>query len=283
MTIATMWHWVWAIAALMATAMIVRRVFRIATRAAIRVRNTGRPLSMRERVLLRYQDYAFHPLFFAWCKTRQDAMFDELPGLLEPVKKLHTFLDLGCGFGVAGSFLLELYPDSEIYAVDPNPDRVAGAKLAFGNRGHVFEGAAPDFEKSPFPPHFDAVFSIDMMHYLDDGALGLTLSRIHARLEEGSFLVIRAPMRPAGFGSLIWKLTRIHQRAWGLFAQYRTVEQLRAHIERAGFAVIRSEMSGNNPELHWFVSTAVRLEQKVERFVAEPVSSVGHNGKEHHH
>src|SRR5579859_2581982 len=278
---ATTWRWVLLAFAVIAVAMIGRRTLRAVIRKFISIKNDGkRPLSQRDRVLLRYQDHDFNALTFAWCKTRQDAMFGELPELLRPLGNIKNFLDLGCGFGFAGSFLLELFPGSEVYAVEPSSTRVATAKVALGDRGHVFQGAAPDFENPSFPERFDAVFAIDMLHYLDDLALDLTLARLRARLGEGHYLIVRAPMQPAGFGSLIWNLTRIHRAVWGLFAQYRTVEQVRERIERAGFEVVGSSISGGNPEIRWFISRAVPLEKKGERVVLEPVTAGSNNGKE---
>jgi SAM-dependent methyltransferase len=274
------WGWVLVPLAVIAVAMTARRVFRAVARKAISVRDDGKsPLTLRERVLLRYQKHSFNAFIFAWCKTRQDPMFNELPELLRGVGDVKNFLDLGCGFGFAGSFLLELFPESEIFAVEPSADRVAVAKLALGDRGHVFRGAAPDFEIATFPARFDAIFALDMLHYLDDPALDLTLSRLRARLDDGRFLVIRAPMQPAGSGSLIWKLTRIHTTVWKIYVQYRAVEKLKERIERAGFSVVHAQISGKNPELHWFVSRAVPFEEKVERLVLEPVPAVGNHGK----
>ena len=270
------------LACVVASVMMMRRIFRRVARWGIRVRPGGGELSSRDKVLLRYQDGEFHPLFFAWCKTWRDAMFDELPGLLSRAGNVKVFLDLGCGFGVAGAFLLEQFTGAEIYGVDPSPERVKGAQAAWGKRGHALIGAAPDFEAEEFPPRFDAVFSLDMVHYLDDAALDLTLSRIRRRLDEGKYLILRAPMLPMGSGSLIWKLTRIHYRAWGLFSQHRTEAQLRERIEKAGFAVEESRISGGNPELRWFVSVAVPLQQEVEGLVAEPVAAMGDDRKQDH-
>jgi len=283
MVLAAIWYWYLLPLAVVAVAMIGRRTIRALVKKAISVRDDGRrPLTLRQRVLLRYQNYSFTPSMFAWCKTRQDPMFQEFPELLEPVGPIKSFLDLGCGFGFAASYLLEMFPDSQVYAVEPSRNRVAVAKLALGDRGHVFQGAAPDFENPSLPDRFEAVFAIDMLHYLDDKALDVTLSRLRARLDDAHYLIIRAPMKPEGSGSLIWKLTRIHATAWGLFAQYRTVEQLRRHIAGAGFHVERSQISGKNPELHWFVSRAVPLEEEVERLVLEPVPAVGDDRKQHH-
>jgi SAM-dependent methyltransferase len=283
MILATVWYWYLLPPAVIAVAMIGRGTLRATFRKLISVKDDdNRPLSLRQRVLLRYQNHAFSPFVFAWCKTRQDPMFEEFPELLEPIGRIKTFLDLGCGFGFAGSYLLEMFPGSQVYAVEPSQHRVTVAKLAIGDRGHVFQGAAPDFENPSLPEHFDAIFTIDMLHYLDDSALNVTLLRLRARLDDGHYLIIRAPMQPEGFGSLIWNLTRIHTTVWGMSRYYRTVEQLRLDIERAGFDVVRCHISGKNPEIHWFISRAVPLEENVERLVLEPVPAVGDDREQHH-
>jgi len=277
------WRWLLVALAVVAIAMIGRRVLRAIVWKMIWITDDGnRVLSLRERVLRRYQEHSFNALIFGWCKTWRDPMFVEFPELLQPLGAVQKFLDLGCGFGFAGSYLLEMFPGSKIYAVEPSAGRVKVAKLALGDRGHVFQGAAPDFENASLPDRFDAIFAIDMLHYLDDQALDLTLSRLRRRLDLGHYLIVRAPMKPSGVGSVIWNLTRIHRTVWGLFAQYRTEEELRRRIEKAGFEVERSHISGTNLELHWFISRAVPLEKEVERLVLEPVPAVGDHGEQHH-
>jgi SAM-dependent methyltransferase len=260
---------------------MVRFVFRVVMRSAARIRDKGEQIPRRDRIMLRFQPFEFHPWMFAWCKTRADAMFDELPEFLAGFTNVKTILDLGCGYGIVGAFLLDWFEDAEIYAVEPSADRVRSAQKIFGPHGHVFQAAAPNFESSGFPAHFDVVFAVDMLHFLNDADLDLTLARIHKRLEPGDSLFIRVPMKPPGIGSMTWNIDRIRRIITGEFAQYRTVAQLTERIEKAGFEITRSQMSGNSPELHWFISTA-GMKQKIERLVPEPVAAMGHELEENH-
>lgn len=103
------------------------------------------PKSFRDRILMRYQQKDFGAWMFAWFKTGMDPMFHELPGYLESVPDVKCFLDLGCGFGIAGCFVLEWYPDATAFAIDPTPHRVRGAAGAMGERGRVFVGSCAGF------------------------------------------------------------------------------------------------------------------------------------------
>jgi hypothetical protein len=134
---------------------------------------------------------------------------------------------------------------------------VRAASGAFGERGQAFQGGAPDFELAALPPRFDAVFFLDVLHYLPDAALDLTLRRIRGRLGEGGYLYIRAPMPPDGIGSSLWNLDKMGRKITRAFACYRSVAQLRDAINRAGFSIKRAQPSGAaNRELFWFIATA---------------------------
>ena len=85
-------------------------------------------------------------------------------------------------------------------------------------------------------------------------------------------------MKPRGFGSLKWNFDRLRRALTGEFAQYRTVEQLEERIRKAGFDLRQSPISGNSPELHWFISTA-GTKKEIEGLVAEPVAAMGQDGK----
>ena len=67
--------------------------------------------------------------------------------------------------------------------------RAAHARL--GSRGHVVQGSCADFESAALPERFDAVFSLDVLHFLNDSDLDLTLSRIWNRMDTGKYLMIR--------------------------------------------------------------------------------------------
>lgn len=221
------------------------------------------PQYWRDRVELRYQNQYTSIWMFAWFKLRLDPMFRELPEILDDFPKIRTALDLGCGYGVAGSSFLEWNSELKLYGMDPNPKRVRAASRAFGGRGEVFHAGAPDFEVPQLPGRLDAVFFLDVIHYLSDPALDLTLRRIRARLNEGGFLLVRAPMRPDGFGSLIWNMDNFWRILHRGYACYRTIDQISEAITRAGFRISRSNLSGGKTELHWFLAIATPGESSI--------------------
>ena len=92
---------------------------------------------LRERVLWRYRLLEAYPRVFARCKLGCDPMFSDLPGLLAEgnVKKIQKIYDIGCGYGVPACWFLECFPESRVYGIDPNPERVRVAALATGDRG----------------------------------------------------------------------------------------------------------------------------------------------------
>ena len=248
--------------ALIVVFVVGRPILHAVLRARLRVTADGtRPLDWRNRLMLRYQELDMDIWMFSRFKTRLDPMFPELSEFLKGKPDLQVVLDLGCGYGFAGSYLLDCFPGLEIYAIEPNPARVCGAAIAFGDRGHVFEGAAPDFERSELPDRFDAVFILDVVHFLSDSALDLTLQRVRSRLDEGKTLFLRAPMKPAGFGSFIFNMDRISRIVTRSSARFRTEEEIRGAMIRAGFTVTRSQMSGGNPELYWFIATRSGADQ----------------------
>ncbi|HEX4054723.1 MAG TPA: class I SAM-dependent methyltransferase [Tepidisphaeraceae bacterium] len=219
-------------------------------------RNDGGPTVWQDRVELRYQDLDTGLWMFARYKLRLDAMFRELPGFVKDIPTIRTALDLGCGRGVAGCSLLEWYPELTLYGIEPNPKWVRAAAAAFGERGRVFQAGAPDFEVPALPDRLDAVFALDMIHFLNDSELDLTLRRIRTRLDEGAHFILRAPMAPEGSGSLLWDLDKITRKLNGTYACFRTPEGISQAITRAGFRIIHIQMSGANRELCWFIATA---------------------------
>jgi SAM-dependent methyltransferase len=217
------------------------------------------PKNLRQRVRARYQGKDFHGWMFSNAKTALDPMFDELPEMLKDAGDVRTFLDLGCGFGIAGCWLLEHFPNSVAYAVDPCRHRVAAAAEAMGNRGHVYRAGAPDFVQSDFPDHFDMVLALDMCHFLDDAALDLTLRRLRERLLDGGHLVLRCPIDSQQPDLLERRIYKVGQYLGGSNMFFRTVEQLRRHIADAGFEVGIVKQTGENRGLFWFIGTASQL------------------------
>jgi SAM-dependent methyltransferase len=220
----------------------------------------GMASNWRERVLLRYQELAGQKCLatfawvFAWSKLRLDPMFEELPEILKTVAPLRTALDIGCGFGVAGCALLEWCEGLTIYGIDPSPMRVRTAGFVFGGRGKAFVGRAPHFEQSDIPERLDAVFVLDVIHFLSDADLQLTLKGIRSLLNNGGWLVLRSIIRPEGGGSIFWKFAIARGRVFGGRAFHRSNGQIRQLLTDAGFQIQSERISGDNPELQWFIA-----------------------------
>ena len=68
------------------------------------------------------------------------------------------------------------------------------ASMTLGTSGSVVKGRAPDLP--PAPEGADGAFMIDMIHFLSDDQLTLTLQRLHGRLAGGAPLTIRVVMMP---------------------------------------------------------------------------------------
>ncbi|HEY1922910.1 MAG TPA: class I SAM-dependent methyltransferase [Tepidisphaeraceae bacterium] len=227
------------------------------------------PARWQDRVELRYQNQGTYVWLFAWFKLRLDPMFRELPEFLKGFPQPRVAMDLGCGHGIAGCSLVEWFTGLKLYGMDPDFDRVRAASRALGDRGRVFSAGAPDFESPMLPDELDMVFALDMVHFLSDSELELSLRRIRARLKNGGSLFLRAPMQPAGIGSLLWNVDKISRRISGIEAYFRSVDAIRAAIEKAGFRISRVQMSGENKELYWFVASAYSAKPVIQENGAE--------------
>jgi len=157
-----------------------------------------------------------------------------------------TVLDAGCGSGSVTFDLLERLPRGRIYAVDSSPDMIARIKRAIEERriANVFPIRADltDFE---LPELVDAVFSNAVLHWIpDDDALFGCLHR--ATKPGGRF---RAQ---CGGGHNIAKLMAAteaverrepfsrHLDGCAEFRKYRTAEQAKEAMQRAGWTDVRA-------------------------------------------
>jgi SAM-dependent methyltransferase len=225
-------------------------------------------LDWRDRVLLRYQNLSAAEGFFsvngtfawvfAWFKLRLDPMFHELPGFLRDIPQHQTALDIGCGYGIAACSLLEWFPALKLYAIEPDPLRVRAAQIVFGPRASAMEGLAPEFENPQLPTLLDLIMVLDVIHFISDEGLELTLSRIRNKLKDGGQLIIRSIIPPSGGGSFLWKLAQVRSKLTRSYSCHRSIEQIRRMIEYADFKIETSQASGGNPELVWFIARAGR-------------------------
>lgn len=132
------------------------------------------------------------------------------------------------------------------------------------NAGEYLLDPAPDFERPEFPEHFDAIFALDMIHFLSDGDLDLTLTRLRSRLQDGQYLFIRSPVRPDGVLPFRRRCSQAFSKLTGTFSVLRTAEQVSQKISHAAFQIVRLQPSGDKPDLVWFIATASMV-KKVDR------------------
>ena len=215
------------------------------------------PAQWRARVVARYQKVSTFVWIFAACKIRFDPLFAELREFLQKRSNVRTVLDIGCGYGVPGCALLEWLPEVRVYGLDPLAERVQVASAVFGARGQAVAQGAPDIATPAFPEQFDLVLVLDVIHFLPDEAFKSTLQNIHTALGSLGYLYMRAVIPPTGRGTLSWQIEMLRQRFSGKHLHYRSVEQIRAMIAAAGFAVEQVEISGGNAEMVWYIARAL--------------------------
>jgi len=203
-------------------------------------------------ILARYRYLEPYPRFFAKFKLKTDTMFKELPEILPPMPGLRTVVDIGTGYGVPSCWLLQRYPDAKFYGIEPDPDCVRVANLALGLNGTVEQGLAP---KVPAPPQrADAAFMLDMCHFLDDEAFGLTLSRLHGKLNDGGHLILRVVLEPTPPLSLTWRLDLLRMKLNGATPYHRPFSAVIDTVKQTGFTVLTSQYSGTRKDMAWIVA-----------------------------
>jgi SAM-dependent methyltransferase len=210
--------------------------------------------TLAHRVRHRFITLEPYPRMFARFKMRFDPMFNDLPRMLAEGKNMTTILDIGCGYGVPACWCLEQYADAQIYAIDPDPERVRVAGLAIGDRGTVTVGWAPEIPLAPGPA--DVVLLLDMLHYLDDETVTTLIDNSFQALDDKGILVTRFVLPPTDRASWSWRLEDSRIKAYGRRPWYRSAEYLAECMKRAGFTVIINEVSAVNPELVWMVCRA---------------------------
>jgi cyclopropane fatty-acyl-phospholipid synthase-like methyltransferase len=116
-----------------------------------------------------------------------DPMFKELDKYVQNPRRI---IDIGCGYGVPATWLLEIYPQTEVYGLEPDEVRVLIASHAIGQRGRVDVGRAPDLPE--VEGLVDYVLMLDMLHLIDDKEVQIAFQRIYEKLEAGGTLLVRA-------------------------------------------------------------------------------------------
>jgi SAM-dependent methyltransferase len=198
----------------------------------------------------RFRRLGAYPRLFAWFKMRLDPMFPRLGDFLP---ETGTVLDIGCGFGVAATWMLARSEGLRVVAIEPDEDRVVIARFVLGERGEVHEGAAPE----GLPDVAAAVVvCLDVIHHLDDGRLAATLARVRKCLPRGGRLILRTTLpAPGRVPFYRWYETRRLAMA-GLAAHYRDRNTVVQAIENSSLHVVTVEPTALGREETWFIAVA---------------------------
>ena len=200
------------------------------------------------RTVLRYRHLAAYPRVFARMKMMIDPMFKELDTYVQNPRRI---IDIGCGYGIPATWLLEIYPEAKVYGLEPDEVRVLNASYAIGSRGSVQTGRAPDLPV--MEGLVDYVLMLDMLHLIDDEEFKLVLRRIHEKLEAGGTLLIRATIPSER--KVPWKrwIEAAHLKIIGMGKRFRPENEIACFMAAAGFDVNVHASSAANVEEKWFV------------------------------
>jgi cyclopropane fatty-acyl-phospholipid synthase-like methyltransferase len=165
---------------------------------------------------------------------------------------IQTILDIGTGYGVPASWLLERFPGARLRGIEPSPERVRVAGMALGDRGEITQGRAPEIPDVHRP--VDLSTMIDMVHFLTDGGLTETLKRLRERIRHDGRLIIRASLPPKRRRPWAWWFQNLILKWSRVPAFYRTAHHLERMVVQSGFRMEQTLASGQDEELVWLVA-----------------------------
>jgi trans-aconitate methyltransferase len=181
-----------------------------------------------------------------------DPMFKELPQFFGEDLNLKTVMDIGTGFGVPACWIVERFPKAKVFGIDPDGERIRVASAVLGERGLMKQDAAPHIPSVPVPA--DAAVMLDMIHYLPDDALALTLKRLHTNLSHGGRLLIRVAVPNGNSRSWLWKLETIKSRLSRIPLYNRSIDEIVEMLSSAGFQLKHNTPSGLKGESVWLMA-----------------------------
>jgi cyclopropane fatty-acyl-phospholipid synthase-like methyltransferase len=163
-----------------------------------------------------------------------------------------VILDIGTGIGVPAVWLLERFTQARVYGIEPDRRRVLFASRAMNGKGTVTVGFAPAIPVAP--QKADTVTMLDMLHYLSDETLALTLQKLREAMTSDGRLIIRATVPT--MTQYPWK-TRIKAlclKVLHISFHYRQLQEIENALKIAGFHVISTEPSVPWQEKQWIIA-----------------------------
>ena len=137
-------------------------------------------------------------------------------------KSGERILDIGAGKGEKAARILQAFPGTEVFAVDPNERRITQARRDYPGVRSTVAGA----EKLPFDDaFFDKAYSTMALHHFSD--LDKAIGEVARVVRPGGSYVI-LEMEPS---SSLGRLFRFFGRLMGERMQVMTEKQLLAQLE----------------------------------------------------
>jgi uncharacterized protein len=215
-----------------------------------RPRSSIPPKDIQTAVLDHYRNLEAYPKMFARIKMMTDPILKELPCLLDPEMQVRTILDIGSGYGVPAVWCAERFKEAVIYGIEPDGEKARVASMALGHRGNIRRDKAPNIPDPPGPS--DLALMVDMMHYLDDQGLKITLKSLHNNLRPEGLLILRTVIPSKdNFSWLIW-VENLRLKIFKIPCTYRSDSEIQQHLVDAGFEGVSSMPSGAGKQVVWF-------------------------------
>lgn len=200
------------------------------------------------RTVMRYRHLAAYPRMFARMKMMIDPMFKELDRY---VKNPRRIIDIGCGYGVPATWLLEIYPNTKVYGLEPDAVRVLMASHAIGNRGSVVVGRAPDLPE--VEGEVDYVLMLDMLHLISNEEAQLVFRRIFDKLSADGTLIVRATIPSDKPNPWKRRIETVRLKMTQMQNRFRPEKEIVDFMKQAGFAVNVFASDTKGIEEKWFV------------------------------
>ncbi|MEI7672001.1 MAG: MMPL family transporter, partial [Deltaproteobacteria bacterium] len=204
-----------------------------------------------------YRNMEGYPRLFARLKLKLDPMFPRLAGF---VRNPRVILDVGTGFGIPAVWLLELFPGASVYGIEPDKKRALFASMAIGERGVVTVGLAPQIPEAP--QKADTITMLDMLHYLSDADLALTLSRLREAAAPECGLIIRATIPTMAQSPWTTRIEQLRLRIFKIPSFYRQISDIEKSLLNAGFRITKIEPSVAGREEQWIIAKVLRTEDR---------------------
>jgi cyclopropane fatty-acyl-phospholipid synthase-like methyltransferase len=100
----------------------------------------------------------------------------------------------------------------------------------------------------------DVAVMLDMIHYLTDDELKLTLKKLAGLLRPEGRLIIRVTIPLKEPAPWYRQVEKIRLKIWGIRSYYRDPDEIEVLISQAGFKISKIQPSGQNREETWFMA-----------------------------